>query len=63
MFGARRGIRTPKSSGFEPVVCTNLTKPVGQILVPQEGLEPSLPFGNIDLNDARLPIPPPRQYN
>jgi hypothetical protein len=29
-------------------------------LVPEEGIEPSLPFGNRILNPARLPVPPPR---
>ncbi|GEM_PF-3278931 len=29
-------------------------------MVPQKGLEPPLPFENMDLNHARLPIPPLR---
>ena len=28
-------------------------------LVPEAGVEPALPFGNMTLNHARLPIPPP----
>lgn len=46
MFGAQRGIRTPKSSGFEPVVCANLTKPAGQFILGASGGTRTLtPFG------------------
>jgi hypothetical protein len=29
-----------------------------ELLVPKRGLEPPLPCENVDLNHARLPIPP-----
>jgi hypothetical protein len=32
-----------------------------KILVPKKGLEPPHPCGYMDLNHARLPIPPLRQ--
>lgn len=30
-------------------------------MVPRRGLEPPSPYGHLVLNQARLPIPPPRQ--
>ena len=33
------------------------------MLVPKKGLEPPHPCGYMDLNHARLPIPPLRQWN
>src|SRR5262249_862930 len=35
----------------------------GQTLVPKKGLEPPHPCGYMDLNHARLPIPPLRQVD
>lgn len=56
--GPQRETRTPKSSGFEPVDCTNLSKPVADNLVPQTGFEPVRPCGLRFLRPMCLPIPP-----
>ena len=50
LYGARRGIRTPKRSGFEPVVYADLTKPVGQnSWCPRRDSNPQ-PFRDMDIN-------------
>ncbi len=40
-------------------VSHELTMTYGLYVVPERGFEPPRPFEHIDLNDTRLPIPPP----
>ena len=54
-FKAPEGKPAPTTEGIKPGL--------SQLLVPKKGLEPPHPCGYMDLNHARLPIPPLRPSN
>ncbi len=47
--------------GLEPAKCRHMGRSRTKYeLVPGRGLEPPIPYGNMVLSHARIPIPPPR---
>ena len=46
---------------FEPERTSREAQLIAKELVPKKGLEPPRPCGHMDLNHARLPIPPLRR--
>ena len=58
------GVSSSDFAALREVAGEKLLRVMGiKILVPKKGLEPPHPCGYMDLNHARLPIPPLRQVD